>query len=85
MSTYNTTTRDGKSINLGRKIWEEHYGEIPKGYVIHHIDGDTKNDRIENLRCMSKSEHKKLHEKEKTVFASQNTEQKLFASPKTEQ
>lgn len=35
-----------------RLIWIFHYGEIEKGKFIDHIDGDSLNDRIENLRCV---------------------------------
>lgn len=38
-------------------IWMIHHGEIPKGYVIHHKDRDTLNDSIENLECLTRSEH----------------------------
>lgn len=33
-----------------RIIWEMHNGEIPKGMVIDHIDGNPANSIIENLR-----------------------------------
>jgi len=48
-------------------VWEEYYQkEIPfdeKGRrcVIHHINGDTLDNRIENLLCMTCVEHTKLH------------------------
>lgn len=32
-----------------RVIWEEHYGNIPQGGVIHHINGIKTDNRIENL------------------------------------
>ncbi len=49
-----------------RKIYEEHFGEIPKdstgrAYDIHHIDGDYNNNDISNLQAMSIQEHYKLH------------------------
>ncbi len=39
-----------------RIIWEEHYGKIPDGYVIYHIDGNRYNDDISNLECISRKE-----------------------------
>ena len=27
-----------------RSVYEEHFGEIPKGYIIYHLDGDKNND-----------------------------------------
>lgn len=46
---------------LHRVIWEEHYGPIPDGVVIHHIDGDTGNNEIVNLEAHSQSSHMKGH------------------------
>jgi hypothetical protein len=49
-----------------RAIWKKHFGEIPKDengqtYEIHHIDRNRNNNSIENLRCVSKDEHIKIH------------------------
>jgi hypothetical protein len=41
---------DGKFYLLSRQIYVYHYGTIPKGMFIDHIDGDRYNNRIENLR-----------------------------------
>ena len=58
--------KDGyyRSLNgkfLHRKIWKHFNGEIPEGYVIHHIDGDPSNNDLENLQMVTRSEHVKLH------------------------
>ena len=45
-----------------RRIWVSHYGTIPEGYVVHHKNGDKKDNRIENLQCVSIKEHGKLHQ-----------------------
>lgn len=57
MSEYESTTMDRKTILKHRKIWIEKHGEIPKNKVIHHINGNKKDNRIENLECISRSEH----------------------------
>ena len=44
-----------------RMIWEAHNGAIPKDHVIHHIDFNSQNNALNNLRCMSKKDHDKLH------------------------
>lgn len=49
-----------------RKIYEDHYGEIPKDelgrtYDIHHIDGDRSNNYISNLKAVSIEEHWQIH------------------------
>ena len=46
---------------LHRLIYEKHYGKIPEGYHIHHIDGDKLNNEISNLECLTASEHVSLH------------------------
>lgn len=50
-----------KSRPLHRVVWEYHNGKIPKGYDIHHIDGDKSNNQIENLQCLTRKEHRRLH------------------------
>lgn len=52
-----------KNKRLHRLIWEEHYGSIPKGYIIHHKDGDVKNNNINNLEMLSNFKHNSLHKK----------------------
>jgi hypothetical protein len=52
-----------------RKIWIDHYGPIPtdeqgRPYEIHHLDGNRKNNRIDNLKCISIQEHYELHKQQ---------------------
>ena len=52
-----------------RKIWESSYGKIPKDengrtYEIHHIDGNRKNNLLDNLMCISIQEHYDIHYKQ---------------------
>jgi len=44
-------------------IWEKSYGKIPEGFVIHHINFDKLDNRIENLQMMLEKEHLKLHDR----------------------
>ncbi len=47
-----------------RKIWERtHNRKIPKGFHIHHLDGDKTNNDIKNLVCVSPREHFEIHRK----------------------
>jgi hypothetical protein len=48
-------------IKEHHKVWIEFYGKIPKGYIIHHKDGNKENNNINNLECMLKKEHDKLN------------------------
>ena len=41
---------------LHRHLWEVNNGKIPKGYNIIFIDGNTKNHKLCNLKCVSDSE-----------------------------
>jgi hypothetical protein len=50
-----------------RYIWEYVNGEIPKGYVVHHLNGDIQDNRIENLICISRKEHYRLHKQQEVV------------------
>ncbi len=50
-----------KGKRLHRAVWEYYYGPVPKGYHVHHIDGDRANNNIENLACIPASEHETEH------------------------
>lgn len=71
----------GNTIKSGR-IYEHHYvwakehsqTYLPKGHVIHHIDGNIDNNLPENLLCLTISAHIKLHAK---IRKEQRLERKL--------
>ena len=44
-----------------RAIWEKAYGPIPPGFVIHHNDGNGKNNDLSNLQLMPAGEHVAMH------------------------
>ena len=44
-----------------RKIYEKYIGKIPEGYQIHHINEDKLDNSLENIVCLSCSEHRKVH------------------------
>ena len=44
-----------------RKIYEKYIGKIPEGHQIHHLNEDKLDNSLENLICISCSEHRKLH------------------------
>jgi hypothetical protein len=59
-----TVFYNGKWIKIYRYIWIQAYGEIPKDHMIHHINGNHDDNRIENLQCVTQKEHSILHAKD---------------------
>lgn len=63
MAEYCSTKRNGRTIMVHRLVWIENKGEILEGYIIHHKDGNKKNNNIDNLECISRREHTIIHNK----------------------
>jgi hypothetical protein len=63
-----------------RKIWEQHYGPIPKGNHIHHIDGNRDNNDISNLMCVTPREHYDIHFSQGDIAAAVLLSEKLNMS-----
>lgn len=63
--SYSRNYKDRKGAKgLHVVIWEHHSGSnVPDGYEIHHVDGDTFNCEFSNLECISKSIHRSLPKK----------------------
>jgi hypothetical protein len=62
------------SMSNYRKIYEKHYGPIPKdrfgrSYEIHHIDGNHSNNNINNLKLVTIEEHYQIHYEQKDYGA----------------
>lgn len=52
-------------ISYAKYLWiSEHKQEVPEGYEIDHINGDGKDDRIENLQLLTRSDNIKKEWKE---------------------
>ena len=49
---------------LHRYVWECEVGPIPKGYHVHHIDGNKANNALSNLSIMTNTGHQRLHGQE---------------------
>jgi hypothetical protein len=57
-----------------RKIWYDNFGDIPVdengiSYEIHHINGNHNDNRIENLACVSITEHYEIHYNQGDTYA----------------
>jgi hypothetical protein len=57
---------NGKLERLHRLIWQSVYGPIPKGYEIHHRDGNKMNNEIANLSLLKHGDHTSFHSKNTT-------------------
>ena len=56
-------TKDNNKIYRARLIMMNflHTSNLPKVFHVHHINGNTGDDRIENLQLMSNTNHLQLH------------------------
>lgn len=46
---------------LHHAVWVETHGPIPGGKILHHIDGDPANNRLDNLEAVTRAEHLEHH------------------------
>jgi hypothetical protein len=51
---------DGKKVSEHRHVWQAINGDIPDGFVIHHVNGIRSDNRIENLELI---ESNRLHKR----------------------
>ena len=75
----------GKSQHIHRLQWKKWFGDIPKGSVVHHKDGDKLNWEIGNLQLLSREEHIRehknaVHRKGVKVIAIKNSKCMYFDS-----
>lgn len=42
-------------MNTRRELWQEKHGTIPKGWVVHNLNGDKGDNRLENLAAVPRN------------------------------
>jgi len=42
-------------MNKRRELWQEAHGPIPKGWVVHNLNGDQEDTRLENLAAVPRN------------------------------
>lgn len=62
---YKMVYRNGKTDREHRFIAKEMLGrELNTNEVVHHIDGNKRNNAVQNLMVVTRSEHARMHAKE---------------------
>ena len=54
---YRTNQQPHRGALLHRLIWEDAHGPIPEGYVVHHRDGNSLNNALDNLELLARGDH----------------------------
>ncbi len=66
-----------KSRLVHVRVWEEHYNKpLPDKCVIHHMNGNKTDNRIQNLQCCTRSNHVKFHAKQTTFTHTEEWKEK---------
>lgn len=50
-----------RSVSVQRIVWQAAFGPLPPGYHVHHINGDKRDNRLENLQAKAVGIHVQAH------------------------
>jgi|PlaIllAssembly_1097288.scaffolds.fasta_scaffold00028_11 hypothetical protein len=59
---YDIVRIGGRAFYKHRLVWELENGPIPIGHVVHHKDGNRRNNDLSNLELLSRKAHCKHHQ-----------------------
>ena len=54
---YRSVNINGEYILEHRYVWENARGKIPPNWIIHHLNGEKQDNRLENLAAMPRKQH----------------------------
>lgn len=61
MKPYKHVLHNGTSTGEHRAVWERAHGPIPAGYVVHHKNGNKRDNSLENLELLIHEQHSRHH------------------------